>query len=186
MILLTLTDFSLKAGDPYEHNGTLYTVIEIRNYGRKTRMKTFKIGTEGERQEYLERMRALNLKLKSKKKIENTMYTVDYYAKTLKSDCQSRCKRRKKGVVEGLTKEWFVERLKGTCALTNLPFVFEPGSAYAPSLDRIDSTNPNYTPDNCRIVLFLVNCALNKYGETTAFPILKALVKCIESRELKP
>ena len=82
-----------------------------------------------------------------------------------------------------ITEEWIQERIdKGVCELTGLPFDLEfahdtKNNPYAPSLDRIDSKNKNYTPDNVRVVLSFVNIAINDLGLEKALPIFKALIE---------
>ena len=97
-------------------------------------------------------------------------------------------KRRcvKSGGKVTVTQEWIENRLNlGVCELTNLLFDLQPSksdhsNAYAPSLDRIDSKNPNYSPDNTRVVLVAVNRALNEHGDKYLLPILKAMIAGIE------
>jgi hypothetical protein len=77
---------------------------------------------------------------------------------------------RKTGALVTITHAWIVERIeRGRCALCGLPFDLSPspaGSAhpYAPSLDRIDNSVRDYTPENTRVVLHSINTALNQYG----------------------
>lgn len=70
-----------------------------------------------------------------------------------------------------LTREWIEARLEaGACEITGEAFHFGPPekghshNPYAPSLDRIN-TKAGYTPKNCRVVLFMVNTAMNAFGE---------------------
>jgi len=70
---------------------------------------------------------------------------------------------------------------------TGLPFdLKQPANAknnlYAPSLDRIDNSNPDYSPENTRLVLVAVNQTLNEHGPIALFPILKAMVSKIEKK----
>jgi hypothetical protein len=87
------------------------------------------------------------------------------------------------GVVT-ITREWIEDKLsQGFCELTKIPFDFEPPkdknvtNPYAPSLDKIDSANPDYTPENTRVVLVGVNLALNTYGLDAMMPIFKKLAE---------
>lgn len=59
----------------------------------------------------------------------------------------------------------------GVCEITGYPFDLTPATESsrrfnAPSIDRIDNSR-GYTYDNIRIVLCLVNVALNDWGEDT-------------------
>jgi hypothetical protein len=97
-------------------------------------------------------------------------------------------KRRclKTGGIVSVNQEWIENKLNtGLCELTGLKFDLLPSktdynNAYAPSLDRIDSKNPNYSAENTRVVLASVNRALNEHGDKYLLPILKAMVAGIE------
>jgi hypothetical protein len=88
----------------------------------------------------------------------------------------------KQGIVE-LDLTWAEEKLNiGVCELTKLPFDFSAinthsANLYAPSLDRIDSKNPNYTKANTRVVLWGVNRALGENTLLEILPILKAMIE---------
>ena len=105
---------------------------------------------------------------------------------TLHGNARKRSKKR--GVEVYITVEWIEEHLKrGTCELTGIPFSFEPPpEGYtrrqdAPSLDRIDKTKP-YTPENTRVILWAVNCALAEYGTHAMLPILERMVHAIKEQ----
>jgi hypothetical protein len=111
------------------------------------------------------------------------------YAKTVKGRAKrlrNSAKKRYYGLEPEITQEWLEEKLKkGVCEFTGLPFDFNPSTEffknpYAPSLDRIDSKNKCYTPENTRVVLSLVNLALNEFGEKAAAPIIKAMAAKME------
>ena len=94
------------------------------------------------------------------------------------------CKRRaalSKGKLT-ISRDWIRDRLdNGFCEITKLPFNFSGREGYtrqphAPSVDRIDPKNPDYTPENCRLVLWAVNCAMAEYGEEIMIPIFKAIL----------
>jgi hypothetical protein len=94
--------------------------------------------------------------------------------------------KKSNGVVT-IDKNWIQKRLdKGLCELTNLPFNLELTNTrmnpYSPSLDRIDSTNPNYDEKNTRLVLTAVNLTLSNFGQREILPILKAMIKGIENK----
>lgn len=113
------------------------------------------------------------------------------YIKTHRGRAQrllSSCRRRAKlsGSAMTLTLEWALQRLEnGACEVTQLPFSYErkdehTRSAFAPSVDRIDPRNTNYTPENCRVVLWAVNNTFAEYGEEIMLPILEAIVNAKE------
>lgn len=61
------------------------------------------------------------------------------------------------------------QRSGGTCEVSGLKFdLMNPGGyrrrPFAPSIDRIDSTK-GYTIDNCRLVVLILNLAINEFGE---------------------
>jgi len=67
--------------------------------------------------------------------------------------------------------EWIKAALDvGCCQVTGIPFDLigkdkgKNASPWAPSIDRIDS-NKGYTKDNCRVVVTMLNLALNSFGE---------------------
>jgi len=82
-----------------------------------------------------------------------------------------------------ITPNWILKKLQaGICELTGLPFDFskmegQHKNPYSPSLDRIDSKNRDYTPENTRVVLTGVNMALNEQTLETMKPIFKALAE---------
>ena len=85
-----------------------------------------------------------------------------------------------------ITREWIENKLNlGVCEITGISFDLEPtlefdSNPYAPSLDKINPKQKEYTPENTRVVLTAVNKALNEYGEKAMLPILKAMIKSIE------
>jgi len=113
--------------------------------------------------------------------------TIAGRANTLMSNARRRCKA--KGIELAITQTWVEAHLtRGTCEITGLHFCFEPKDDNttrrwdAPSLDRIDKDKP-YTEDNTRVILWAVNCALSEYGTKIMLPILKAMIKGIESAQ---
>lgn len=100
-------------------------------------------------------------------------------AKKLLDGARTRCEKSKLPI--NITAEWIEKKLNnGACELTGLQFDFKPTNktaynAYAPSLDRINSTK-GYTKSNVRVVLVSVNLALNQYSDKVMLPILEALV----------
>lgn len=62
-----------------------------------------------------------------------------------------------------------IARAGGRCELTGIPFSASKPlgcqrAPFAPSVDRIDSKR-GYSADNCRLVCFAVNVALNQWGD---------------------
>lgn len=116
----------------------------------------------------------------SPKRIERRK-TPKHRASVLVASAKKRCKT--KGGCVSVTPAWVLYRLNaGVCQLTGLPFNFDfsDGTAtnpYAPSLDRIDQNNRDYSESNTRVVLLAVNKAINEYGIDTMRPIFKALAK---------
>jgi hypothetical protein len=111
-------------------------------------------------------------------------------AVSLMGNARKRCKE--KGIELSITQAWVEEHLfRGTCEITGLHFCFEPPDQKAtrrwdaPSLDRINKDKP-YTEDNTRVILWAVNCALSEYGTEIMLPILKAMIKGIESAKAQP
>lgn len=96
----------------------------------------------------------------------------------------SSCKRRAalSGGSVTITRQWVEDKLEiGVCELTGLPFNFSgrgkfSRQPYAPSIDRKDPQNPDYTPENSRVVLWAINCAMAEYGEEIMIPIFKVLI----------
>ena len=121
---------------------------------------------------------AFNKRLENYKKMRSTE---EGRSSELLRSAKSRCKQRKKGEVT-ITKSWIHERLsKGFCELSGLKFDLSQTSKgkanpFAPSLDRKDSENPNYSETNTRVVLTAVNTALNEHGLLTMLPIFEAII----------
>jgi hypothetical protein len=90
---------------------------------------------------------------------------------------------KKNGALCTIDKNWIIDKIKlGRCEFTNIPFDLNYAknthkNPYAPSLDRIDSKNKNYSPENTRIVLYAVNCALNEFGIDSVRHILQAMIE---------
>ena len=103
----------------------------------------------------------------------------------------ARSRAAKKNINVEITQEWVEKHLnRGTCEITGIPFNLAPPPKGitrrldAPSLDRI-SKHKHYTENNTRVILWAVNCALAEYGTETMLPILKEMVKGIESAKEK-
>ena len=102
-------------------------------------------------------------------------------AYSLVQNALKRCSIKNCGSVT-ITKEWVNEKIaKGFCEITGLAFDLNSSddfsvNPYAPSLDRIDNSNPDYSPENTRVVLASVNLAINQFGLDIMLPVFKALL----------
>ena len=107
--------------------------------------------------------------------------TIEGRAKKLVSAAKVRAKKNNSKLE--ITYEWVAEKIQnGVCELTGLPFDLNSpqntkNNPYSPSLDRIDSKNKDYTPENTRVVLSAVNMALNEFGLDVMKPIMEKLLK---------
>lgn len=64
---------------------------------------------------------------------------------------------------------WLADRLleiNGRCEVTGIGFFKdrEKHAPFAPSIDRVDPKQ-GYTPKNCRLVCYIVNCAKNQFTD---------------------
>jgi len=107
--------------------------------------------------------------------------TLNGRARVLLDGAKYRCK--KYGGTLTITHDWILQRLKsGICELTDLPFDFNLNNTfnqnpYAPSLDRINSKNRDYSESNTRVVLVAVNTALSEFGLEVMKPIMERMIK---------
>lgn len=121
-----------------------------------------------------------------KKEVEIQKFRVRKWKSTPRGKANGLIRDAKKRGEVSISIEWLTKKLEnGVCELTGLPFDMSNGDvnipkAYAPSLDKIDATNKEYSEDNTRVVLFAVNCALGRFGDTTILPILEAMVEGIK------
>jgi len=99
---------------------------------------------------------------------------------------------KKAGIPFSLTLGWFKANLqRGTCQVTGLEFVkpvYQRGNRgqrgpYTPSVDRIDNTK-GYTPDNCRMVIWMANLAKNSYSDIDFARLCKAFTATELSQQL--
>lgn len=93
---------------------------------------------------------------------------------------QARTRARKYGREYSLPSGWAkaqYERQNGKCALSGVLMHKdrEKHAPQAPSIDRKDSSR-GYTPDNCRLVTYIVNCAKNQFTETELLEMCRALL----------
>lgn len=96
----------------------------------------------------------------------------------------ARARAKDKGLELTITREWLIERLEaGRCAVTEIEFdlsVKLRGSGrmdpWSPSLDRIDSAQ-GYTPENCRLVVWMFNAAKHIGSDADVRRMAEALCK---------
>ena len=125
--------------------------------------------------------------LEKKRYIRAKSQKPKYRASLILRRAKSRCLLKQKGQVTVTAEEIEQKILRGVCEFTGLPFdlkqpVNAKNNLYAPSLDRIDNSNPDYSPENTRLVLVGVNQVLNEHGSILVLPILKAMVLAIEKK----
>lgn len=95
-----------------------------------------------------------------------------------------RNRARKKRVDWTLPKDWIADRVAlGKCERTGIQFELENSSGgwrnpRAPSIHRVDSSR-GYTPDNCQMVAYQYNAALNEWPEELFAELAKAYVKTL-------
>lgn len=82
-----------------------------------------------------------------------------------------------------LTLDWVEQHLRaGVCEVTGVAFVI--GSArhpFLPSIDRIDSSK-GYTPENCRVVLWMVNAAKSDLADDDFQSALRQVAEAVVER----
>lgn len=77
-----------------------------------------------------------------------------------------------------LPEQWVRDRVDaGVCESSGLFFDMRSiggrANPLAPSIDRVDS-GKGYTPENCRVVVWLLNLAFNDYGEEVFAQVARA------------
>ena len=94
-----------------------------------------------------------------------------------------RTRAKVKGREFSLTPEWVEQRLlAGACEVTGIPFVLGVfRHAFLPSIDRIDSSK-GYTPENCRVVLWMINAAKNDLAEDDFLSALRQVAEAVVER----
>ena len=82
-----------------------------------------------------------------------------------------------------LTVEWIEQRLlQGVCEVTGIAFEMKGDRRpFMPSIDRIDS-GKGYTPDNCRVVLWIINAAKQALPEDDFQSALRQVAEAVVER----
>jgi len=102
-------------------------------------------------------------------------------AACLLKGCIKRAK--KKGMECSLTLEWVENKLlAGVCEVTGIALVLgNKRHPFQPSIDRIDSSQP-YTPENSRVVLWIINTAKHTLSEDDFQSALRQVAEAVVER----
>jgi len=120
---------------------------------------------------------------------------LSYVASGLISHAKTRCNgsayRTSKGRLPTngkvtITLEWVIERiLKGVCEATGDVITIETRKSNTVSLDRIDPNNPDYTPENSRIVTWQFNNMKGAYSDKEFIRVAENLKKTLRKNANK-
>ena len=101
--------------------------------------------------------------------------TINKLASTLLTHARNRCFGTPSRVAAGrmptngnvtITSDWIIERIeKGICEATGDKLTTQTKQPNTASLDRIDPNNPDYTPENSRIVTWQFNNMKGAYTD---------------------
>jgi hypothetical protein len=84
---------------------------------------------------------------------------------------------RKFGLPIDIDTAWVKVRLASKrCAVTGIPFIFEPKSPFTPSLDQIQA-GKGYTKENTQLVTWVYNAAKHDWGHDAVLEMAKALLR---------
>lgn len=97
--------------------------------------------------------------------------------RTLKLHRNTKRRAKKKDICFGLSEDWIEARLMaGYCEITGIEFNFVIGHPFAPSIDRV-KPELGYTPENCRVICWILNAAMNNWGLGPVLKVARVLVK---------
>jgi hypothetical protein len=116
--------------------------------------------------------------------------TLSMVASARLSGARQRCK--KSGGRVTITKKWVEERIEAGYVVNGVKIgdfqiecVDEKRGAWGPSLDRIDSNNPNYSPENVQVVPTLLNDARNEHSDDDFLAIAGPWVDYLRQKKLE-
>lgn len=99
---------------------------------------------------------------------------------------RSKVRAKIHGGLNNLSINWILSALKiGVCQGSSPPlrFVFDkPRSPFSPSLDRIDSSNRDYTIKNTRVVCYGINTARSNFNDKDSLQISESLTNFLKKR----
>ncbi len=90
----------------------------------------------------------------------------------------TKCRAKKKGICFNLGKDWIeIRMLAGYCEITGVEFDFTAATGpFSPSIDRVESGG-GYTEENCRVVCWVLNAAMNDWGLDPVLKLARALLE---------
>lgn len=145
--------------------------IAYRARTKEWRREKYNIWKNKDREKYLQMRKEESRKIRS---------TVE--GKSKASFLAARARSARYGMDFSLTYDWVLERFRGLCESTGLPFSLDAPPAGrnfhpdCPSIDRIDSSK-GYTIQNCRAIRISVNLAKHEQPEDEFLAMCRAVVK---------
>lgn len=147
-----------------------YTYFE--RAGHRCRRLRAAPGTPEFQAEYEAALQNMNVLAVGREPVEDAHFSM--------MESQAKKRARKYGRDYTLPPGWAkaqYERQDGRCAMSGMYMAKDrkKHAPHAPSIDRKDSRK-GYTPDNCRLVTYMVNCAKNQFTERELLEMCRALI----------